>query len=72
MKMATNGVGLEIEVAESQIRSGGRRLISNRPFIESHYPTRVSLAFLSMPHEIIRTLYVSGRGLGATLKWLFW
>lgn len=37
MKMATNGVELEIEVAESKIRSGGRRLISNGPFIGSLY-----------------------------------
>ena len=31
------GVESEIAVAESHTRSGGRRLISNGPFIESHY-----------------------------------
>jgi hypothetical protein len=35
--MAMNGVESEVVVAESQIRSGGRRLTSNGPFIESYY-----------------------------------
>jgi len=35
--MATNGMESEVAVAESQIRSGGKRLISKGPFIESHY-----------------------------------
>ena len=33
------GVESEIAVEESQIRSGGRRLISNGPFIDAHYHT---------------------------------
>ena len=37
-----NGVESEIVAAESQIRSGGRRLISKGPFIESHYHTGVA------------------------------
>jgi hypothetical protein len=37
--MAMIGVESEIAVEESQIRSGGRRLTSNGPFIGSHYHT---------------------------------
>ena len=40
-RMAMIGVELEFTAAESQIRSGGRRLISNGPFMESHYHTKV-------------------------------
>jgi len=35
--MATNGVEPAIAAGESQVCSGGKRLISNGPFIESHY-----------------------------------
>jgi hypothetical protein len=38
-RMATMGDESEIAVAESHIRSGGRRLTSNGPFIEAHYHT---------------------------------
>jgi len=43
------GVKSEIAVAEFQIRSGGRRLISNGPFIESRYPTFLTLSPFSSP-----------------------
>jgi hypothetical protein len=35
-RMAMIGVELEFTAAESQVLSGGRRLISKGPFIESH------------------------------------
>jgi len=40
--METNDMESEVAVAESQIRSGGKRLISKGPFIGSHYHTEVA------------------------------